>query len=330
MSDQLSDDDLQDLLRSAKSKRSQASKVTPPGLPAVSHDFKKPQPLNKEVFRRVEGLHEQLARALSSTLSSSMRMVVDIDLAYCEQQLYHEFILSLPNPCSAYSFLADPSGGKAVLSFAPEILMALIDRSFGGQGRGLADERELTPIEMSIVGKLVTRAFRDLEEAWEPVARVQVTDAALETNPDFIQIAAASEGVLVIGMELSSKNVSGFLHLCYPVLTLDPLVAKLISPDTMGGARRQQRVTNVGRNEQNLKNMMIAVEVEVASGSLPLNQLADLKVGDIVKMDTHADETAVGFIGGRPKYRCRVGLQGSKRAVQILEEIPAEEEHLYR
>ena len=212
MSDQLSDDDLQDLLRSAKSKRPQASKVTPPGLPAVSHDFKKPQPLNKEVFRRVEGLHEQLARAFSSTLSSSMRMVVDIDLAYCEQQLYHEFILSLPNPCSAYSFLADPFGGKAVLSFAPEILMALIDRSFGGQGRGLADERELTPIEMSIVGKLVSRAFRDLEEAWEPVARVQVTDAALETNPDFIQIAAASEGVLVIGMELSSKNVSGFLH----------------------------------------------------------------------------------------------------------------------
>ena len=53
-------------------------------------------------------------------------------------------------------------------------------------------------------------------------------------------------------------------------------------------------------------------------------------IGDVVKMDTLADETAIVFIGGRPKYRCRVGLRGKKRAVQILEEIPIEEEHLYR
>ena len=279
----------------------------------------------------MEGMHEQLARTFSSTLSSSMRMVVDIDLAYCEQQLYNEFVLSLPNPCSAYSFTIEPSGGKAVLSFAPEILMALIDRAFGGQGRGLADDgRELTPIEMGIVGKLVSRAFRDIEEAWESVARVQVTDAALETNPEFIQITAPGDAVLVVGLELNSKNVAGFLHLCYPVLTLDPLVAKLTSPETGVAAHHQRRATNVGRNEQNLKNMMIPIEVEVASGTLPLSQLADLKIGDVVKLDTHADENAIVFIGDRPKYRCRVGLQGNKRAVQILEEIPAEEEHLYR
>lgn len=279
----------------------------------------------------MEGMHEQLARTFSSTLSSSMRMVVDIDLAYCEQQLYNEFVLSLPNPCSAYSFTIEPSSGKAVLSFAPEILMALIDRAFGGQGRGLAvDGRELTPIEMGIVGKLVRRAFRDIEEAWESVARVQVTDVALETNPEFIQITAPGDAVLVVGLELNSKNVAGFLHLCYPVLTLDPLVAKLTSPETGVAAHHQRRATNVGRNEQNLKNMMIPIEVEVASGTLPLSQLADLKIGDVVKLDTHADENAIVIIGDRPKYRCRVGLQGNKRAVQILEEIPAEEEHLYR
>jgi len=330
MSDLISDDDLHDLLKSARQSKAQAS-ASSDGRPAVSYDFKKPQPLNKELFRRLEGMHEQLARTFASTLSSSMRMVVDIDLAYCEQQLCNEFVLSLPNPCSAYSFTIEPSGGKAVLSFAPEILMALIDRSFGGQGRGVADDgRELTPIEMSIVGKLVSRAFRDIEEAWEPVARVQVTDAALETNPEFIQITAPGDAVLVVGLELNSKNVSGFLHLCYPVLTLDPLVGKLTSPETGAAARHQRRVTNVGRNEQNLKNMMIPIEVEVASGTLPLSQLADLKIGDVVKLDTHADETAIVIIGDRPKYRCRVGLQGNKRAVQILEEIPAEEEHLYR
>ena len=330
MSDQISDSELQDLLRAARKPK--ASNHSAAGeRPAVSYDFKKPQPLNKELFRRLEGLHEQLARSFASTLSSSMRMVVDIDLAFCEQQLYHEFVFSLPMPCSAYSFTIEPSGGKAVLSFAPEVLTALIDRAFGGQGRSLADEgRALTPIEMSIVGKLVSKAFRDLEEVWEPIALFQVTDAALETNPEFIQIVAPGDAVLVVGLELNSKNVSGLLHLCYPVLTLDPLVARLTSPETATGNRGQRRTEDIGRNEQNLKNMLIPVEVEVASGTLPLNQLADLKIGDVVKLDTSADEPAIVIIGDRPKYRCRVGLKGNKRAVQTLEEIPAEDEHLYR
>ena len=333
MSDLLSDEDLQGLIRSAKRPEASRAGTSGPGdRPAVAYDFKKPQALKKELFRRLEGLHEQLARMFASTLSSSMRMVVDIDLVYCEQQLYNEFILSLPNPCSAYSFTMEPFGGQAVLSFAPEVLMALVDRAFGGQGRGLGDDtRALTPIEMNIVGRLVSRAFRDLEEAWEPVARVQVVDPGLETNPEFIQIAAPADGVLVIGLELNSKNVSGLVHLCYPVYTLDPLVKTLASAASdLSGARRQRRETSVGRNQQSLKNMMIPVEVEVASGSLPLNQLAQLRVGEVVKLDTQKDEPAVVFIGERPKYRGRVGLQGRRRAVQIIEEIHADEEHLYR
>ena len=333
MSDLLSDDDLHELVKSARGAKPKRTSANADDRPAVTYDFKKPQPLNKELFRRLEGLHEQLARSFAATLSGSMRMVVDIDLAYCEQQLYHEFVLSLPNPCSAYSYTIEPFGGRAVLSFTPEVLMALVDRSFGGQGRGLADDgRALTPIEMGIVGKLVSRAFRDLEEAWEPLARIEVADAALETNPEFIQIAAPADGVLVVGLELNSKNVSGLLHLCYPVLTLDPLVARLgpAASNEPQGARRQRREADLGRNEQSLRNMMMPVEVEVATGSLPLNQLADLQVGDVVKLDTQKDEPAVVFIGDRPKYRGRVGLQGRKRAVQIIEEIRTDEEHLYR
>ena len=95
MSDQISDSELQDLLRAARKPKASAQSAAGE-RPSVSYDFKQPQPLNKELFRRLEGLHEQLARSFASALSSSMRMVVDIDLAFCEQQLYHEFVLSLP------------------------------------------------------------------------------------------------------------------------------------------------------------------------------------------------------------------------------------------
>lgn len=72
----------------------------------------------------LESIHEQFARLFSSTLSGTMRMVVDVDLAFVDQVLYSEFILSLNTPCSAYSFTMDPPGSPAVLCFAPELLMA--------------------------------------------------------------------------------------------------------------------------------------------------------------------------------------------------------------
>ena len=74
-----------------------------------------------------------------------MRMVVDVDLAFTDQAAYGEFILSLPNPCSAYTFFMDPPGGYAVLSLAPDLVMAIVDRAFGGKGQALpGDGRPLT------------------------------------------------------------------------------------------------------------------------------------------------------------------------------------------
>jgi len=75
---------------------------------------------------------------------------------------------------------------------------------------------------------------------------------------------------------------------------------------------------------------MIPVEVQVATGSLSLSDVAALKVGDVVKLDTPKDHPAVVFIGDRPKYLGRPGLRGRRRAIEILGEIGPEEEALYR
>ena len=63
-----------------------------------------------------------------------------------------------------------------------------------------------------------TTLFRsaDLETTWESVASVQIAEATLEVNPEFIQIAAPGDGVLVVAFEANSKASSGMVHLCYP------------------------------------------------------------------------------------------------------------------
>jgi flagellar motor switch protein FliM len=47
-------------------------------------------------------------------------------------------------------------------------------------------------------------------------------------------------------------------------------------------------------------------------------------------LDTTTKEAAIVYVGDRPKYLGRVGLQGSKRAVKITERIDPESEELYK
>ena len=329
MGDEISEDELHELISAARDRQpgttgDQAAFDRAP----LSYDFRRPQQVNKDQSRRMESIHEQFARMFSATLSSNMRMVVDVELAFCDQLVYQDFIMSLPNPCSAYSFVLEPHGGQAILAFGSDLTMAIVDRAFGGQGRGFSgDPRSLTQIEMNIVNKLATRIFADLEATWEPVARVEVSEVNLETNPEFMQVCSPQDGVFVVAFEANARSATGLVHLCYPLSTLDPLLPRL-NPGVEQRARRDPG--HVERQRRALSKVCIPVEVEVARGALSLSDVAGLQVGDVVKLDTGTQEPAIVYIGERPKYLGRVGLQGRKRAVKITERIAPESEDLYR
>jgi flagellar motor switch protein FliM len=328
MADNLSDDELHNLISAARASRGDVG-LSNPGGAAMSYDFRRPQQVHKDHARRMENIHEQFARLLASSISSNMRQVVDVDLAFCDQLLYHEFISSLPSPGSSYTFVMAPFGGQAILSIANELVMAIIDRAFGGQGRSFvgSDDRPLTQIEMNTINKLASRIFTDLEATWEPVARVKITEVGLETNPEFIQIAAPGDGCFIVAFEANARSATGLVHLCYPLGTLEPLSEK-ISP-TPGTRTRDADPAQVSRQRRALGKMKIPVHLQVARGALSLNEVAELQEGDVVKLDTQKDEPAVLFVGGRAKYLARPGLQGRKRAAQIIDEIDADSEDLY-
>lgn len=334
MADEISQHELDQLLAAARASRKAPVHGARAAFKsaAVSYDFKRPQRVKKDQARGLESIHEQFCRMFAATLSSSMRMVVDVDLAYSDQLLYSEFIASLPSPCTVYRFVIEPFGGHGIMSFSPELLMAVVERSFGGQGRAMegVDARALTQIEMKVVSRMVSRILADLEATWESVAAVQIAEVALEVNPEFIQIAAPGDGVLVVAFEANSKSTSGMVHLCYPLTTLDPLLGKVFP--TAGGRRAHARRADDSGEKQRqlLSKTKVPVQVQVASGSLPLNELAGLKIGDVVKLDTEKGDPAVVFIGDRPKYLARPGLQGRRRAVQIVEEIHPDDEDRYR
>ncbi len=296
----------------------------------TSYDFKHPARVNKDQLRTLENLHDNFARLLSSTFSGAMRAVVDVDTAFVDQTTYAEFIMSLSNPSCSYQFIMGPTNGQAIIDFAMPVVFAFVDRIFGGKGSSQGvDARQLSQIEMGVIAKIVKRVVEDLEATWEPILRVEMSDIVLETNPEFVQITAGSEIVILLAFEVNSTNASGLVSLCYPFFTLESILPRL-GQQTYVRQGRQNREETIRSNRSRIQKTYMPIRAELGAGEATFQQLQQLQVGDTLKLDTEIDEPTLIFIDDEPKFTGRPGRVGRKNAVRIISPIEPLSEEIHK
>ena len=294
-----------------------------------NYDFKHPQRVNKDQLRTLENLHDNFARLLSSTFSGTMRAVVDVETAFVDQTTYAEFIMSLSNPSCSYQFGMEPTNGSAIIDFAMPVAFAFVDRIFGGKGSSQGVEaRQLTPIEIGVINKIVKRVIEDLEITWDPILRVEISDIELETNPEFIQITAASEIVILVAFEVNSTNASGLVSLCYPFFTLESILPRL---GQQSYVRQKLNIDELHtRNFQRLQKTFVPLRAELARGTATFKELQELQVGDLLHLDTPVRDKSVLYVADEPKFLAKAGRMGRKYGVQIVQQVQDEDEEVFK
>ncbi|MDF1545411.1 MAG: flagellar motor switch protein FliM, partial [bacterium] len=168
----------------------------------VAYDFKHPNRVSKDQIRTLENMHDNFAGHYGSSLSTILRTIVDVDLVSVDQITYSEFIMSLVTPSCTYTFAPPPMDAVCLIDFNPTLTFSFIDRMFGGNGKILETERELTGIERSVMTRLANRLYRDLEKAWENIVKIDIEPRSFETNPQFIQIVPPGETVVVVSFQI--------------------------------------------------------------------------------------------------------------------------------
>jgi len=297
--------------------------------PVITYDFKHPTRVSKEQQRTLENLHSNLARMMASSFSTEQRCVVDCEIAFVDQTTYAEFIMSLSNPSCSYSFTIEPLAGPAIIDFSLPVAYSFIDRQFGGSGGQTQQEaRPLTSIERTVMGKVVTRTLADLEATWESLLKIQVSDAELETNPEFMQVAAPSDTVVLIAYEVNSAHASGLVNLCYPYFTLEPVMAYL-NVETWANRERGRRESVEDERLEQLDRVTAPVRVVLGQADVYLRDVMNLEEGDVLQLDTPVKEDVVVFVGSRPKFLGRPGLIGKRRAVRLTRPIPKADEQRF-
>jgi len=318
----LSQQEIDSLLSGIPSEQPEAS-ASPSGTgkgdkEAITFDFRLPHRLSKNQLRTFQAVHENFGETFSSYLVSRLQTTVAVNVASVDQLFYAEFVLSIANPSSLYVFRIMESDALGVLDMSPQLVLAMVEHLMGGVAEGDKNARLITKIEQSIVKGIVQRALSDIQRAWMTVAELTFKLERYESEGDFVQIAPASEIVMVVSFEVVVGTQKYPMNLCFPTFALDDVLTRLnmqsfsgMGP-VKGGASgwadpilRQLGTTNV---------QATAVLGETA---LTLNELLHLEPGDILRTNIPITSEVQVQIGGKTRIWGRPGVSKEKMAVKV-------------
>ena len=285
----------------------------------TAYDFKHPNRVSKDQIRTLENMHDNFAGHYASTLSAIMRTIVDVDLVSVDQITYSEFIMSLVTPSCSYTFSCEPLEAVSLVDFNPTLTFSFIDRMFGGNGKILENERELTGIERSVMTRLVHKLYRDLETSWENIVEISVEQKSFETNPQFIQIVPPGETVVVVSFQIKLFQSTGLLTICYPYVSLEPIITKLSAQNWIDATKKKNLDSDRFLNLYNIKKVDAQISANLLTTNIKMKDFLDLKINDIIPSEIKSSAPIDIYVNRRKKYTGQPGLSGKKKAFQIID-----------
>lgn len=264
-------------------------------------------------------IHDRFIRLFRVSLSAALRKVANIGVNSSGPIKFGEFMNSLPLPSCLNILRLEPLRGSAVMVIESKLLYALVDSLFGGNDVPYTkiEGKDFTPIEIKIAKRIVMSAIDDLERAWGPVFPLKFNYSRTEINPQFVAVVPPSDVVISTSFDVELEKMSGSIKLVIPYSTLEPIKSKL----SVGFQNEQLEVDHIWINRIKSQLLGTSVNMSVLLGHswITLQDLMNLKKGDILLLDRDADKPLDALIEGMHKFRVVPGVLKGAKAVKIIE-----------
>lgn len=262
-------------------------------------------------------IYERFIRLYRMSLSNSLRKIATISIISTDLLKFGEFVNTLPIPSCMCIMRFESLRGPALLVFESKLAYALVDSFFGGTDRPYTkiEGKEFTRIELSIMKKVMDLAIKDLEEAWAPVHKTDISFVRTEVNPQFVGVVPPSDVIISTTFEVELENASGTIALVIPYSTIEPIKSKLNASFQTETDRVDKEWTQ--KMEDHLRQAEANMLVNLGVAAITVGDLVNLNVGDIIPLAQDADGELDVLVEGVPKFKCFFGVSRGNRAIQV-------------
>ena len=281
---------------------------------AVSYSLTAKNIILRDQFYALEEVYDKFVNLMNQMLSSTLQRHIQAEFISAEMTSYQEFMRDFSNPTCFQIFSMQPLHGSALLVIEPGLFYSLIDCMFGGDGKPTERMREFTLIEQRMMRKFALEVLANLQKAWKIVDAITVNLKKTEIKPEFVHLASPNDLMVVIVFGVKGQEFSSNLHICIPYLMLEPIKDKLSSKylreKDMGHTWQEQL-------EALLQDTPVTLTAELGVTTRSVKDLLDLKVDDIIQLNTGPEDLVTLSVDHIPKFHGFPGIIKGNRAVEI-------------
>ena len=270
----------------------------------------------------LEVVFDRLVRLMTTTLRNFTSDNVEVSLDAISSIRFGDYLNSIPLPAMLSVFKAEEWDNYALITVDSALIYSIVDVLLGGR-RGTAamriEGRPYTTIERNLVERMVHLILSDLSAAFEPLSPVAMRFDRLETNPRFATIARPANAAILVRMRVDMEDRGGKFDMLLPYATLEP-VRELLLQMFMGEKFGRDSIW-----ESHLAKELWGTEIEIDAlvdqQMLPLSDVAHLKRGDTLMLNTAPSSNIILRCGGVELTTGRMGRVSDRVSVCVSESV---------
>ncbi len=277
---------------------------------------------------QLDVIYEKFMRSFRVSLSSALRKIASLNHASTDFLKFGEFINTLPMPTCMSVLRFSTLRGSALFVIESKLAYALVDSFFGGDDRPYSkvEGKDFTPIEISIIRKVVDLAIDDLEAAWESIHPIECSFVRTEVNPQFVGIVPPTDVVIASAFDVELENANGTITLVIPYSTIEPIKQKLSTGFQVESDQTDKKLwTSIIKDQ--LMDTELNVKVNLGHSEISLKELMALKEGDVIPLDQDANGEFDILVQEVRKFKGLYGVYHGSVAMQITKPIIKEKDN---
>jgi len=301
------------------------SPIVGSGRIVKTYDFRRPDKFSKDQLRTLQAIHENVARIAGARLTACLRSPVSIQLATCEQMIFDEYVAGLDLPTQLVVLQAGSLAGPMLLEVDLRFALAGIERMLGGHGGqgghgGLpSDRRQPTAIEAALIRRIIDEIVPAVAEAWTHLTAFPLATLETALSPALLRVAAPSEVAAVLTFEVRFGGHAATLVVTYPHAALEPMLPRLSATAWYAQADRDGD-TDASRPhiEETLDRVEISLTAVLGAVDLPVDTLAGLRPGDVIRFDERIDDPITVWISDHVRAWAMPGRIDDRLVIQLV------------
>lgn len=289
------------------------------------YDFYSPKKFTKDKLNIIKNTHDNYCRLVSSRLNSLLRASSEVTLITVEEERYYEFsnALSDNDALTLINVNLQNGSGMMYMHITTPLMLSMIDRMLGGKGEepnNIPSLYAYTDIELLLYENIARYLVAVMKDGWANYLEMSFEIEKVETTHGLMQEIGMDEIVVIVVIEVMINDVVGKINICIPSTLLTNIFGVLESKKSPSGKSASGYENKTSQEIfEFIKDSNLEVTAKIGDATVMLQDIYDLKKGDIINMNRPQDSYVDVFVEDNIWFHGKLGIQNKNLAVRISE-----------